>query len=384
MKIAFIPSGVSGVQFYRVWQPANALKKVGVETAVLWYKHGMFLAHPWEDDINDQTSVISDVNKAYEWADMVVWMQLHNSKSLELFKSVKDYYRKPTFMDMDDDIFNIQSDNIASNVYYPGSPFSAVAAEQMRLSDGLVVSTPHLAEVYKKYNKTIHVIPNTIDLNLWRVHPPRSRRSFKSKDIVIGWVGGGSHIADLKMIERPLFQIFKEWPNVKFACLHGCPPEWRRLPQVVCPMEERNGKLLPEFRAVNEYPAWVTKHRFDIGIAPLVDNDFNRAKSNLRWLEYSIQGIPTVYSPVTHFAESIDPFVTGYPAETEDQWYNALKKLIIDEAYRQSMGDSALAEVLKTWTPKQQALKYKQILQELPGVGSKEDLEAHVSSAEEV
>lgn len=42
------------------------------------------------------------------------------------------------------------------------------------------------------------------------------------------------------------------------------------------------------------YPYYLDKHNFDIMIAPLLDNEFNRAKSNIKFLESSALGVPCV------------------------------------------------------------------------------------------
>lgn len=367
MKIAFVPSGVSGVAWYRAYQPAIALRDLGVKTALLWYRNDLILPHPWEDEIGGDNSILADLHKAYQWADAVVWMQLHTTKALDAFLTLKEYYKKPSYIELDDYVFNVPTGNIASRVYWPGGPYTQIVLEQIKAATGLIVSTPHLRDLYLPLNSNIAVIENTIDLNLWARPSPRAR-SFKH--INIGWVGGGSHMEDLKMIEKPLFDVLALNRFYRFTCLHGCPPEWRSHPQVVCPLEERDGRMVPSFRNINEYPLWVRHYRFDIGIAPLVDNEFNRAKSNLRWLEYSAQSIPTVYSPVTHFAQTIKPGVTGIPASTDEEWGRALTKLIDDKVYRKKMGDAAAAEIKRRWQPRHQAMKYKEFFKkELQNAG---------------
>jgi hypothetical protein len=50
---------------------------------------------------------------------------------------------------------------------------------------------------------------------------------------------------------------------------------------------------------VQEYPNWICSNwQSHIGIAPIADNTFNDSKSELKWLEYTALGVPTVASDV--------------------------------------------------------------------------------------
>jgi len=65
---------------------------------------------------------------------------------------------------------------------------------------------------------------------------------------------------------------------------------------------------------------------FDIGIAPLIDDAFNRARSNVKIKEYAIAGVPWLASPVGEYA-SLGPKQGGRLVENDD-WERALKRLI--------------------------------------------------------
>jgi glycosyltransferase involved in cell wall biosynthesis len=378
LKVAFIPTNVSGVNFYRVWQFHNAFKKRHdvTSTVVLdrpeaeWYQDEQYLLHPWERDYMQGgemgRTVMEDLVNVCKWADVVVWMSLHTPHSLELFKRLKTLSGKPFVTETDDNMYDVPDNNLAASHYFHGSDSARMFAEQCELSDGMVVSTPNLKTVYDQHNRNIHVVENAIDLALWRRLPPPPGR----QGVTIGWVGGASHTLDLKMIERPLFKVLEENPHVRFVCLHGCPPDWRDRDRVVCPMAMVGPRYLPEFKPIRDYPEWVIKHRFDIGIAPLEDNLFNRAKSNLRWLEYSAMGIPTVASPLDHFTQSIEHKKHGYLADGDDDWYEYLTLLVRNEAERIRVGTNARHAVKQFWSPKLLGEKYMYVLKELANVGT--------------
>jgi hypothetical protein len=65
---------------------------------------------------------------------------------------------------------------------------------------------------------------------------------------------------------------------------------------------------------------------FDLGIAPLVDNAFNRLKSDIKVLEYTAMGLPVVASSVEPYSDA-DQAILCNPSE----WYPTLRTLIQDQ-----------------------------------------------------
>ena len=356
MKVAFIPSNVSGVVFYRVWQPAlQMMKNKRDKVVVWWWKPDQFEMHPWEGELSEPEigpSIGRDINAACAWADVVVWMGLHQPASLNLFHQMRATYDKPFVTEMDDYIFSIPEANIASTVFRPGMGLTRIGLEQIKASDALIVSTPYLAQLYKPFNPQVHVVENAVDLALWRT----SKSSPGRQRVTIGWMGGGTHREDLALVKDAVFEVLDRYENASFTFLHACPDFFKGHKRI---------KEIRGFKAIDKYPAWVAKAGFDIGIAPLVDNNFNRGKSNLRWLEYSALGIPTVASPLPHFKESIREGETGLLANATQEWVNALGYLIENEEARLRIGKQAQQEVKERWNPYLLGRKYRKTLEEI-------------------
>ncbi len=353
LKVAFIPAGVSGVVFYRIWQPYGALCDApGVKPICWWYTTNQYTLHPWENEVFDREkgpAIYFDIDSACAWADIVVWMSLHSHDSLALFREMKAKHGKVFLTEIDDYILSIPAKNQASEYFRPGSDLVSIAVDQIRESDGLIVSTPYLGDLYKKFNKNIHVVENCIDTGLWHTHKN------EGEEVKIGWMGGGTHEDDLEIVKDVVFELLDEHKNLSFHFLHGVPRFFRDVPRIKADLG---------FRPIDKYPKWVMKAGFDIGIAPLEDNNFNRGKSNLRWLEYSAMGIPTVASPLPHFTQSIKEGETGFIARSNDEWKYNLKKLIQDKALRHSIGLKARKEVENKWSIRTLRGKYKSVLEE--------------------
>jgi Glycosyltransferase len=363
-----------------MWQPAEALKKYGYQTAVLWYSSKeMDRRNSWELGMMDQQyemKIVKDIEMACLWADVIVFMALHAEHSFELFKALKKrHHNKKFVMELDDNVLSIPEYNAAYDHYNHGKTLSLVAVEQMKISDALFVSTPELAKNYAQFNRNVYVVENVIDTALWRTsHPPRRRA------LNIGWVGGGTHGEDLAISKDPILNVLRDYPKANFICLHGAPKFFKH--KDGCRFLDRSMEHPPciecgghdrliwthEFKTIKKYPKWVNGYDLHVGIAPLVDNDFNRGKSNLRWLEYSAMGIPTVASKVGHFAETIKDGETGLLAETEEQFENALRRLLDDPDLRDSIGKNARREVMENWSPRNMASKYIRALESVLAV----------------
>jgi len=81
----------------------------------------------------------------------------------------------------------------------------------------------------------------------------------------------------------------------------------------------------------------------DILLAPLVDNKFNNMKSNLKQVEASTRKIPIICSDVAPYnIDCIDGdncFLIKSSKNESRTWFRAIKKLILDEDLRKSIGN---------------------------------------------
>jgi glycosyltransferase involved in cell wall biosynthesis len=86
--------------------------------------------------------------------------------------------------------------------------------------------------------------------------------------------------------------------------------------------------------------------RMDVCLAPLTADRFNACKSDLRYLESALCGVPIVASPVGQFPETIVDGHNGLLAATEDDWIAKLETLLGDPDRRAALGGAARRDVL--------------------------------------
>ncbi len=125
----------------------------------------------------------------------------------------------------------------------------------------------------------------------------------------------------------------------------------------------RTSRRLEPFRSRIERVPFLPWHELfaclaeiDVNLAPLQSPDpFSDAKSEVKYLEASVMGIPTVASPTTAFRHVIRDRLNGRLAANRDQWRGALLALLDDAGTRQRLGNAAYEDVFLRRTPAAQA-----------------------------
>lgn len=353
MRALFLPTCVAGVNFWRMVNPANAaLRNKLFHAHVLWWQKGNTEMHPWQMDIMmeaHRSRITGELDTMTRGADVVVMGMVHIPSGYHTFAGLRECYGKPVVMEIDDNVLSCPVYNPAAGSYAPGTDTRALTVKQMRESDALFVTTPYLKEIYSEFNANIYVLPNAIDFDMWG---KTQRRKNKGK-ITLGWVGGANHNDDLLILENAVDTLTAKYPEVEFVFGHGMHPKFRG---------KKGVRWVQEFFRIDKYPKGVARMGFDIGMAPLVDNAFNRGKSNLRWLEYSALGIPTVASRVGHFAETIEDGKTGLLCDTPEDFTTNLERLIKDVKLRKELARNAKAEVYEKFNIDNVAKQYKAAL----------------------
>lgn len=185
-----------------------------------------------------------------------------------------------------------------------------------------------LAERVGKKRKVI--VPTAVDCN--RFQP--------ATDGVVdhtnaGWVGHSSNLAYLEAIAGPLREITWRHPGFKLIVVADRRP---RLEGV--PVEYRPWTLETEVECFKG---------IGIGLMPLDDSRWTRAKCAFKLLQYMALGIPSVASPVGMNREVIEHGRNGLLAMTDEDWINGLDKLISQPAERREIGHAGRETVERSF-----------------------------------
>ncbi len=231
-------------------------------------------------------------------------------------------------------------------------------------SDAVITSTEYLAERVRALGKPVFVHRNGLS-NWMTTAADRLLQSSEvqpsDKRIVIGYGSGtATHRKDLAEAARGLAHVLARYPQVELHIVGDLHPgDPLALPDELLPFTNR----IHHRPAVawHDWPA--VQSRFDINLAPLeTDNPFCDAKSEIKYTEAAIVGVPTVASRTGAFEFAIRDGETGFLAATPDEWAAKLEQLIGDSALRHRMGEAARADVLARYTSKTMGAQLVQTL----------------------
>jgi glycosyltransferase involved in cell wall biosynthesis len=255
-------------------------------------------------------------------------------------------------VDLDDDLFATRS---AAPEDGPALEGLAVLLEHAAL---VTVSTEVLRRRLVDRAKHVVLVPNMLDEQLWLRR--RHRRREASERLRLVYVGTRTHSADLALL-RPVLERLRDKCDLDVELhvvggeLESDGPQWYS--RVSIPPESAN---YPEF------VKWLKSqaHRWDIAVAPLVDDHFNRAKSDLKFLEYSALSLPGVYSTVEPYETCIDGITAVTTPNTVRGWCSALQRLAADSGLRKRIADAAREYVRTERTLGASARAYADLLAE--------------------
>lgn len=302
------------------------------------------LSHP---SLNTDVRLIQSRQLSSELADVVIverWWKpgLLEKDAIQLVNAVKQ--RGATLIyTLDDNLLDLGSDEQGDTV-----PDEKLRATRyfIRSADGLIVSTPELAQRLTAMNSMVIVVPNALDERLYAnaargIQRPTfhlSRADQNDNRIRIGYMGTLTHAFDLQIIIEPLRKLLNRYADrVRFE-LVGVSSEQELIKRLFGPAAHI---LQPTYGAHYEkFVSWFqSTARWDIGLAPLSARSFNRYKSDIKYLDYGILGIPGVFSKFGPYTETVRDGVTGMLVDNHaDAWYNAMEKLVLKKDIRRQMG----------------------------------------------
>ncbi|MFH1632549.1 MAG: glycosyltransferase [Chloroflexota bacterium] len=201
-------------------------------------------------------------------------------------------------------------------------------------ADVLVLSTPLLADIFRPLNPRGRVWPTALPEAYWQVRLPQERAA--DAPLVIGYMGGSTHLPDVEMIVPLLARLLDDYPQMELHFWGAAPPDSLR----IC---SRVRHCLPE---KNSYAGFVSSFEqaiADVWIAPLRPTLFNRCKSSIKFWEYSAIGGVGVYSRLEPYQGVVRDGENGLLAASLDEWDTALRRLVNDSALRLRLACNAQA-----------------------------------------
>ena len=267
-----------------------------------------------------------------------------------ILKQIKKY-NLPLIYEIDDHLFDLPQDHPDQQLGCYSSRFTPMLLAICN-ADMVTASTEPLANFLRAFNSNVHVLQNYLIDKYWRLSTAKKERN--TQEIVVGYIGGTTHAADLEMIVKAFQSIGQQYGDrVKFKFWGARPPdETLSHPKV---------DWQPVVASYQEYALTFQSQDIDILVAPLIDNPFSQSKSHLKFLEYSTLGIPGIYSDVTPYRNIVKHGENGFLASSVEEWVDCLQKLISSPDLRYRMSQNALDTVKRNWLLSENAYRWSQL-----------------------
>jgi hypothetical protein len=192
-------------------------------------------------------------------------------------------------------------------------------------ADELWVSTNNLKKYYQKICKTpVQIISNTLDSRVWRKNIKNVSDALPLQFL---YMGTATHGEDFQMIAPWLDKIYKKYPNSFELHIVGVSDSLPEKPWLKLIKRKPNTVIYPNFAR------WIqSEGPFDIGLAPLIDSEFNKYKSDIKCLDYLAIGVLPMVSKVAPYSnQDLDKFIFRISNKEED-WLQSLEKIISNPA----------------------------------------------------
>ena len=330
-RIYYVSPNSGAISYYRCTMPAYYLNRAGLaETAV---DFGRFQ------------------KEFVDWADVVVVQRVLGEGIKRMIHYCHMKGKKVVF-EIDDNIW-----------CFPDSPeykdenakeIPGLTTDIINLCDAVTVSTDEIAKsVAKESNVPVMVITNSLDFLQWK------EINIKHEHFLIGWAGGHYHVQDLEMIVPGLKEIIVKNEKTTLVFLGCCPME------LITDHPDR--VFLEEFVSIEIFPKKMAVMKFDIGLAPLYPTEFAKSRSNIRLLQYSALGIPSVVSDFGEYGKALKD---GFPAisvvgNDDSTWAEAIQWYIDNPEQRIDIGKKAKEYAIEKYDIKNNIHLWKDIYDSL-------------------
>lgn len=317
------------------------------------------VANGWDGDstsLHPGTKTPEDKLQATKAADIVVFHRPETADKLQLAHLLKKLGKKIVF-DNDDTYKDHAS--VKLNDYFDKERVARGLAEVNKNADAFAVeadlvttTTEFLADEYRKLNKNVVVLPNCVD-PFYFDEPLRNET-----DIVrIGVTGSITNSSDLDVV-APIIRHYEKDPRVKII-FFGLQPNRKENPVVekiyrdeYAFLDSVDVEWHPSVNA-DVYYDKLNSLKLDMMIIPRDDNYFNRAKSNLKFIEASMFEIPVI---AQGFTDGKSPYQVN-PEDSKHMkividnkdWIPEIEKMIADKEGRMEMGRKAREYVTENY-----------------------------------
>lgn len=283
MKIVVLLPTMSAVEYHRLFIPMNMFaEQYGSDVKIIGTNTENNANDNWINNIPQETShVIFNRNISSKMQPELIISTLRK-KGIKIICDVDDYW----FLPKHHSLYN----------YYIKTNMSKCIQANIQLADVVWTTTKRLQNEIGKINPNVHIVKNCLDTNESQWDKTDVTDSFM-------WAGGVTHKRDLKILQNQV-------DTIDFT-IYGYLPKFDYMPKMF-----PNATLKP-FEPLHEYGNTFNAH--GIVLIPLIENQFNSMKSELKLIEAGQKGKAAIVSNVFPYKQHIKHLESGLIV-SNDNW----------------------------------------------------------------
>lgn len=201
----------------------------------------------------------------------------------------------------------------------PGKTARLIQASQL-----VFAGNATLAHFASQFHPHVIILPTTVDPARF-ASPPRTL----TPPFTVGWIGSHSTSQYLRLITNAILNVNSQL-NIKINIIGAKKSivEFANAGPKPCQVNFRNWKIETE---IKEFQG------LDVGVYPLIENEWTKGKCGFKAIQYMAAGVPCVASPVGTNLEIIEDGRNGLLAQSPKEWEAAIIRLLTDRPFREQV-----------------------------------------------
>lgn len=268
-----------------------------------------------------------------KWCDILYILRGNDTLSLYLAKKAKELGRM-VILGLDDDLLEFQSNQHPKIDKIGKESLTAI----LSIADVMLTTSRYLAKKYHSlYGIECALSDTIVEPEDFDIKIPHDER------IKIVYAACSSHKFFFDKLISPILQRVAEKYSDKISLTS------------IGPTLSIDGLPIPtnqiDSMPFQEYQCYMKTHHFDVGLAPLIDNEMCRSKYFNKYLEYSRHNICGIYSNVLPYSLIVENEYNGLLVDNNpEEWYNAICQILDSCALRNTCITNAKNHILNNFS----------------------------------
>lgn len=296
--------------------------------------------------VSEGRAAMAKIAAAIPSHDVIVFQKTY-SKYHRWLMAFANRLGKKTILDLDDAPSRTRSPVTLRNV-----------EAMMCNAFAVTVGSDNLLAYANEFQSNSHLIPSSIPVENYTVKEHRT----SDFPVCLGWIGNGKHYCDdlVTILPDPLREVGKDIP-LRLRIVGACGEQ--RLYDTFENIPGVQAELIDAIDWSDSDAVRREMAEFDIGLYPLLENDFNKYKCAFKALEYMASGLPVISSDVALNRCVIEHERSGFLVHSTIDWTKAISRLASNSELRRRFGIVGRQKVESQYSVSEVAAKFGNVIE---------------------